>query len=426
MNPFVLILATLRRHRLMTLLFVAIVALSIALGTGILSQEKALRQGTSTAADKFDLIIGAPGSQMDLLLSAVYLQPKAVELLNGEIFSEITTHPDVAFAAPLAFGDRYQTYPVVGSTPAFVTHLGDGRLEGRRFERVGEAIAGADVELKIGDRFTPLHGHLDLSNAPTLDADSATDADADAFLQALDTAHEVAETTIVGRMPRTGTPWDRALITPVESVWAIHNLPVGHNPAGPRAQAIGEPFDAAFLPGMPALIVKPKSFAGAYALRSQYRGDRTTAFFPAEVLLQLYSIMGDVRSILSWLTLMTQVLVLLGIFAGILALMQLLKQQFAILRVMGAPRLYLFAVLWGFLALLISVGSVIGLGLGWGFSSVVSVWLSGKTGIALHPKLGGTELWAAGRFVLIGYALALIPSGILYRQPAIESLNEIG
>ncbi|NJR69593.1 MAG: ABC transporter permease [Synechococcales cyanobacterium CRU_2_2] len=424
MNPFILILAILRRHRLITLLFVVIVALSIALGTGILSQEKALRQGSSTAADKFDIIIGAPGSQMDLLLSAVYLQPKAVELLDGKILSEVAVNPEVEFVAPLAFGDTHESFPVVGSTAEFITYLGDGKLEGRVFERIEEAIAGADVNLRIGDRFTPVHGHLDRSKSLSLDADTVTDADADAFFQALDAAHQEARKTVVGRMPRTGTPWDRALITPVESVWAIHDLPTGHDPSGPRAQALGAPFDSAFLPGVPALVVKPKSFAGAYALRSEYRGDRTTAFFPAEVLLQLYAVMGDARLVLSFLALATQVLVLLGIFAGILALMQLLRRQFGVLRAMGAPRLYLFAVLWGFLALLISMGSAIGLGLGWSCSVLLSAWLSNKTGIALHPGLGRSELWSAGRFVLIGYGLALVPSGILYRQPAIESLKQ--
>ncbi|NJM57433.1 MAG: FtsX-like permease family protein [Synechococcales cyanobacterium RU_4_20] len=134
--------------------------------------------------------------------------------------------------------------------------------------------------------------------------------------------------------------------------------------------------------------------------------------------------MGDARLVLSFLALATQVLVLLGIFAGILALMQLLRRQFGVLRAMGAPRLYLFAVLWGFLALLISMGSAIGLGLGWSCSVLLSAWLSNKTGIALHPGLGRSELWSAGRFVLIGYGLALVPSGILYRQPAIESLKQ--
>ena len=44
------------------------------------------------------------------------------------------------------------------------------------------------------------------------------------------------------------------------------------------------------LPACPAIVVEPASFAAAYQLRQQYRTrDGTTAVFPAEVLVQLYS-----------------------------------------------------------------------------------------------------------------------------------------
>lgn len=403
MNPFVLILAILRRHRLITLLFVAIVALSVALGVGVLNQEKALRQGTTTAADKFDIIIGAPGSHTDLLLSSVYLQPKQVELIDGKLLTNIAANPDVTFVAPLAFGDNYEGQPIVGSTPEFVTYLSESQLEGRVFERMTEAVAGANASLKIGDHFEPSHGHGEI----TEEAAEAAD-------------HEELDIEIVGRLPVTGTPWDSAIISSVESVWAIHDLPTGHDPNGPRAKAVGAPFDAAFLPGIPAAIVKPTSFGAAYSLRSQYRTAATTAFFPAEVLLQLYGLMGDVRLIMSFLTLATQILVLLGILAGILALMQLFRQQFLVLRAMGAPRFYLLTVMWGYSAMLVLLGSVIGLGLGWGISAGLASWLTEKTGIAIAAQLGLAELVSAIKVILAGWLLALIPAGILYQQPILE------
>jgi len=403
MNPFVLILAILRRHRVITLLFVAIVALSVALGVGVLSQEKALRQGSTTAADKFDIIVGAPGSHTDLLLSSVYLQPKQVELIDGKLLPEMAVHPDVEFVAPLAFGDNYDGQPIVGSTPEFVTYLSDSQLKGRAFERMTEAVAGANASVAIGDRFEPSHGYGEIT------AEAAEEADHTAF-----------EIEIVGRMPVTGTPWDSAIVSSVESVWAIHDLPTGHDPSGPRAEAVGAPFDAAFLPGIPAAIIKPISFGAAYGLRSDYRTTATTAFFPAEVLLQLYGLMGDVRVIMSFLTLATQILVLLGILAGILALMQLFRQQFVVLRAMGAPRLYLLAVMWGYSAALVLVGSAVGLLLGWGISAGLAGWVTEKTGIAIAAQLSSAELASAAKVVLAGWLLAIIPAGILYRQPILE------
>lgn len=403
MNPFVLILAILRRHRLITLLFVAIVALSVALGVGVLSQEKALRQGSTTAADKFDIIVGAPGSHTDLLLSSVYLQPKQVELIDGQLLTEIAAHPDVQFVAPLAFGDNYAGQPIVGSTPEFVNYLSDDALTGRVFEHMTEAVAGAHASLAIGDRFEPTHGHGELTEEAAEEA-----------------GHEDFEIEIVGRLPVTGTPWDGAIISSVESVWAIHDLPTGHDPNGPRSEAVGAPFEGDFLPGIPAAIIKPTSFGAAYSLRSEYRTAATTAFFPAEVLLQLYGLMGDVRVIMSFLTLATQILVLLGILAGILALMQLFQPQFLVLRAMGAPRLYLLGVMWGYSAALVLVGSAIGLALGWGISAGLASWVTEKTGIAIAAQLGLPEFASATKVVLAGWLLALIPAGILYQQPILE------
>ena len=69
-----------------------------------------------------------------------------------------------------------------------------------------EAVAGSAVPVAIGDSFTPAHGHGDA-------------ADEDAHSDVL---------TVVGRMPPTGSPWDKAIIVPVESVWEVHGLPNGH------------------------------------------------------------------------------------------------------------------------------------------------------------------------------------------------------
>jgi len=66
----------------------------------------------------------------------------------------------------------------------------------------------------------------------------------------------------------------------------------------PIAAPLDAPFDAAEVPGVPAIVVKPKSVADAYGLRARYRQGGTMAFFPAEVLVSIYRTMGDVRDVL--------------------------------------------------------------------------------------------------------------------------------
>ena len=86
--------------------------------------------------------------------------------------------------------------------------------------------------------------------------------------------------------------------------------------------AIGPPFDLASMPGIPAAVVKPRTLAEAYGLRSAWRTTETTAFFPAEVLVQLYELLGDVRVVMSALAIATELLLVAAILAGILILMQ--------------------------------------------------------------------------------------------------------
>ena len=90
------------------------------------------------------------------------------------------------------------------------------------------------------------------------------------------------------------------------------------------------------------------------------------AFFPAEVLVQLYELLGDVRVVMSALAVATELLLVAAILAGILILMRLYRQRFAVLRALGASRAYIFAVVWTFSFALIAAGSLLGLAIGAG------------------------------------------------------------
>ena len=91
--------------------------LAVALGIAISAQERALRQGSARAADRFDLVVGAPGSQTELLMNVVYLQPSAVELLKPEI-SPGLAEPKAELVAPIGYGDSVEGFSVVGTTAA--------------------------------------------------------------------------------------------------------------------------------------------------------------------------------------------------------------------------------------------------------------------------------------------------------------------
>jgi putative ABC transport system permease protein len=437
MNPFPIVVASLKRHWMMNILFVLLIAVAVAIGVGITAQERALRQGSANAADKFDILIAAPGSQTEIVMNSIFLQHSAINLLDGPYWANLFDDPRVEIAAPLAFGDSWQGHSIVGSTPQFVTYLSGGLADGHVFENIEQAVVGAAVPLSIGDEFEPSHGH---GSEEVLDH------------------HHGAELHVVGRMQPTGTPWDSAIIVAVEQVWDLHALPTGHDDHvhdedGHEEHAaehdddhaahdddhndeeahehehdhhltrIGPPFDLDELPGVPAIVVRPNSVAAAYTLRSDYRTDHSTAFFPAEVLVEMYRLLGNAGSVMRWMALGSQALVVAAILAAVLSLMQLYRKQFAVLRALGAPRTYVFSAIWSYVSLLVVGGAIVGLGLGWLVAQLVSQVFTAETGMAMSASLGLSELSLAGGFVIVGLLLATLPALLLYRRPVVAALR---
>lgn len=397
MNPWPVIRAALVRYRFSALAFVLLVAAGVALAVAILSQERALRSGSARAADRFALIVAPPGSRTDALFTGVFLRPGSSQLLNPTLTAQLLNDQRAAFVSPLAFGDSHRGAPVVGVIAALVEHLSGGMAQGRVFNTRQEAVVGAASALRVGDSFRPAHGVQHAGRQHGADDD-------------LD-AHEV-EVRVVGRMKPTGSPWDRAVLVPVELVWSLHQRPTGH---APQSLQIGPPFEALYTPGIPAAVVHTDKLAAAYQLRGAYTGKESMAFFPAEALLQLYEILGDVRRLMSVLAVVTQALVLLAIVASVFILFRLLAPQFVTLRALGAPRRYVFAIAWGFTALLVGAGVLAGVAGGYALSFAISAWLARSTGVALQPSLGLAELLVALAIFGVGLALAALPAWRMQR-----------
>lgn len=406
-NPLPIVRADLRRNRLLALVTILLVAISVAAGIAVISQERALRQGSARAADDFDLLVGAPGSPTQLVLTAVYLRPQATPLLDGDILAQASILRGVKYAAPIAFGDNWQGYPIIGTITNFANRGGMlAPTEGRVFQQRGEAVIGASVKLALGATISPQHG---------LHHDEDEDGDHP------DHAHAAMHYTVVGRLPPRHNIWDTAILVPVEDVWAVHGLPDGH--VAGDAQRIGPPWNAARLPGVPAIAIKPESIAAAYGLRGQLRTPRSVALFPAEVLNDLYLTLGNVRDLMSVLALTTQVLVVAAVLMALLVGFLARRRQFAVLRAMGASRAYVFCVVWVEVLLLIVAGAAFGLVLGYGGSVLLSQWLQGQTGFTMPVSLGAPEGFLVGGLVLAGGLIGMLPAWLTFRRSIAEGLT---
>lgn len=405
LNPLPVVAADLRRSPAGFLAVVALIAVAVALGVSVSTLERALRRGSARAADSFDLLVGAPGSPTQLVLSSIYLQPAALPLVPGAVLQQLQREPGAAYAAPIAFGDRWRGYPVVGTTAPLVSPTTAGKLvEGRCFTAPWEAVAGADVPLAVGNRFAPSHGAS--VHRPAGEPEPDDD-------------HHSARYEVVGRRPREGTPWDRAVLVPVESVWRLHGLPSGHPEDATR---VGAPWEGA-MAGVPAIAVKPRSVADAYRLRGKYRKNGTTALFPAEVLVELYARLGDARDLLAAVAVATQVLVVAAVLLAVFAALALRRRELAVLRALGASRAYVFAAVWTGVTLLVCAGSATGLALGWLSAKALGAALAVRVGFDLPVSLSAREAALVAALAGVGMVLALIPSVTGYRKSVASALK---
>lgn len=409
MNPLSMVLADLRAMRGAALMSIILIAIAVAIGVAIGAQERAIRSASARAADDFPILIGAPGSTTQLVLTSVYLQPEALTLMDGGIFPRLLADPRVDAVAPIAFGDVVLGYPVVGTVADFVTRWGHKPIaEGRNFAKEGEAVIGADVRLALGASITPSHGVAGHHQHFGVEDDDEVEH-----------RHVGIVYHVVGRMPRLGSAWDHAILIPVESVWETHGLGNGHT----DESHIGPPFEVASLPGLPAVVVKPKQVFQAYQLRTDYRKAGTTAVFPAEVLVSLYHTIGDIKDVLVIASALNNVLVFLAILMLLVTLVNLRRRRYAVLRALGASRTYVALTVWLGAALLLSLGAVAGLGVGWLGAQAVATVIAEQTGLRLTIGIGLNEVALVGVMALLGSALALIPAALAWRRPLVEALR---
>lgn len=434
---FRFIAADLRRQWIGVLAVTLIVALATALGVVVTLQERALRLGSARAAAPFDIIVGAPGSETQLVLSAVFLQPAPLTLLPGSVLAGLMSDPRVAYAAPIGFGDFIDDHPIVGTTQSLVDGISHLAV-GRRLQSLGDAVVGAQVPMAVGTTFHPMHGQIGASGH----------------------AHGEVSYHVVGRLAATGTPWDRAVLVPIEAVWRVHShAPLGieadahhhteddnlqgahghtddHAPEtaqpGARRPATPNGLEGPIhpdvladprAPGVPAIVVKPRSIADAYKLRQELRTDRTLAVFPGEVLTRLYATLGDARQVIALVAMGAQGLVAAAILLVVLVHVVQRRRQIGALRAFGAPRGVVCAIVWLEVFAILGAGLLAGFGVGFVAARIIADRLARASGLVLPVAFTAADVGVLVALLMAGAGMALIPAVLAYRHSPAQALR---
>jgi putative ABC transport system permease protein len=160
-----------------------------------------------------------------------------------------------------------------------------------------------------------------------------------------------------------------------------------------------------------------------YALRSEFTTDRTMAFFPGTVLSNLYRVLGDIRQAMSLMTLVTQSLVAASVLLGLFILSRLFQRQLALLRALGAPARFVFAILWSYGAVLLVIGATSGAVLGMIAAAALSRVVSARTGILVSAPIGWSEIHYLAGFISLMTLLSLLPALAAFRKSIVAGLR---
>ncbi len=379
MNALSLSWASIRSRPLQSALCVCAAGLGIALLCTVFLLSSAIEDGFLRNARGIDVVVGAKGSPLQLVLSSVYHADVPIANIEEKDIASLIGDRRVAKAIPLALGDNHHGFRIVGTTtdyPAlYDAQLAQGAWWGHEFE----TVAGAATSLTLNDTFPAVHG---------LQSDR-------------DDVHHFHDYKVVGVLKPTGTVLDRLILTSVDSVHQLHLHPDLGDPDAAEDMDMGHQITALLLKVRNRfdVINMPPHINNATNLQ---------AASPSYEMTRLASSLGfgkDALTILGGGLVVLSALMLLSTLASSLVNR---RYDLAVLRVLGASPGKLFATIMGEGVILALVGSVLGIVAGHGLAMLIAEnipTLKGMAGgdfLALHPQ--------DGVFLLVGLITGIVAS----------------
>ena len=152
-----LALAYLRDRPLMTALNILLLALAVATLVMLLSVSTQLGERFERDAQGIDLVVGAKGSPLQLILSSIYQMDTPPGNIPLESVALLRRDPSVRQAIPLAMGDNFRGYRIVGTEPSYLTLQNAKLAKGRMFGKAQEVVIGARVAQELNASVFPRH-----------------------------------------------------------------------------------------------------------------------------------------------------------------------------------------------------------------------------------------------------------------------------
>ncbi|GHU74887.1 ABC transporter permease [Clostridia bacterium] len=373
-------------HLRQYLLTVAVAALSVSLTIAVMLVSSSIKDSVVYTTMPFDMIVGAKGSAAQLVLNTVFLQDTPIGNVDGALYEEFKRDERVNRIVPLAFGDSYMGYRIVGTSADIlemrlsikdepIFQLSGGRFFENPYEIVLGASTAKNLGLKIGDKVTATHGL-----AALIDDD--------------DHDHNKAY-TVVGILNEMRRPYDSGIFTSIETYWDIHGADRN----------------------VSAFIITPKDYVGLMTMYQELSSStKAQGVFPGQVVGELFGIIGQSEDVLR---LVSYAVAALGFATVVISLYWSVlnrQKENAIFRALGAGRRHLLGMVIAESLLVMVSSNVLGLALGHAIAAGIGGYMRERMAIYADVHFELRELYVAGIYMLTGIIGALMPARSAYTQ----------
>jgi putative ABC transport system permease protein len=454
MSIFSLVIKNIAQRKLS----IALTALSVALGVALISAtldiKKQVEENFTQTGVGYELILGAKGSPLQLVLNTVYHLGNPTGNLPYSTYQQYKRNPFVSYAIPMGLGDNYKGFRIIGTTDELFSKFNykpERKLElesGAFFQSdsVYQAVIGFEAAmktgLKVGDKFIATHG--------------LQESFGDVGEQ-----HEHDPMRVVGVLKRTGTPSDKAIYISLRSVWAIHAIEEeekqdrdstkktthsdgtphtdgdkhhdhdahsGHDEHGHDEHGHDEHEHAVPTEGdVTAILVKTKAPIFALQLYSAVnKAPLAQAAFVVNEIKNLFDIVGNVNWAFLLVTALVIVVALISVGVAIYNSLSERRREIAIMRSLGAHRGKIFSMITLEAAFISFVGALVGIGLSKVLMAVMKSIILEKTGVEVavsaFSSVDGLLILGVG---IVGALVGTLPAITAYRTDVAKNLSPL-
>ncbi len=420
MNDACLILAALKARWFNNVLSILLTACGVMIAVMVLLFGHHLQSRIAADTQGIDIVIGAKGSPLQLILSAVYHVDIPTGNISYEDARQWMTHPQVARAIPLALGDNWRGTRIVGTTHDYIAHYGGQLAAGRLWEHPFEAVAGADVDIAVGDDFVGAHGLIEGGHV-----------------------HDDETYHVVGRLEPTGTVLDRLLLTAVDSVLLIHGMEaiegLPERPASSDHHEHSHSHDHHHhddhgshhshddhhhdhdhhhhshshdgAPELTALLITVRAPVALMNLpRVINRESALQAANPAYEMARLTAMMGLGAKTLSALATLLVIVAALSIFTGLAGSLESRSGHLAMLRALGYSRPRIFKIITAEGLLVVICGLALGLACGYAGFAMLTEQIRPLSASGARAIITPQVMWLGLAVLVAGLVAASIPA----------------